>query len=580
MAKISNQAIAEILAEIGEYLEMQKVPFKPRAYEKAAEAVGAFGEDVCEFYKKGGIHALEAIPGVGASIAEKIEELVTTGKCAYFESLKKKTPVDLEGLTKVEGLGPSSVHKLYEKLKVRNLEDLEKAAKSGKIKKLEGFGAKSEENILKGIAFLKKSSGRFVLGFAMPEIRGIEERLKKLNGVEKLMVAGSVRRKKETIGDVDILIVARSPKPVMDYFVSMPEVVRVYAHGETKSAIKIRSGLDVDLRVVPPESYGAALNYFTGSKDHNVALRVLAQKKKLKLNEYGLFRGKKMIAGRTEEELYRALGMDYIEPEMRENTGEIELAQKGKLPKLVGYDELEGDLQVQTDWTDGSASIEEMARTAAKMGLSYVAITDHTKRLAMTHGLDEKRILKQMAEIDRVNKKLRASGVKCRVLKGTECDILKDGSLDLPDAVLSKLEVVGASVHSHFNLPIREQTERIVRAIENPHVDILFHPTGRLIGRRPAYEVDMEAVIRAAKATGTVLEIDAFPDRLDLRDEHIRKAVQAGVKLSIDSDAHAPAHFPYLEYGIAQARRGWATRNDIINAWDLEKMRSMLKSKR
>ena len=477
-------------------------------------------------------------------------------------------------------MGPSSVHKLYEKLKVRNLEDLEKAAKSGKIKKLEGFGAKSEENILKGIAFLKKSSGRFVLGFAMPEIRGIEERLKKLNGVEKLMVAGSVRRKKETIGDVDILIVARSPKPVMDYFVSMPEVVRVYAHGETKSAIKIRSGLDVDLRVVPPESYGAALNYFTGSKDHNVALRVLAQKKKLKLNEYGLFRGKKMIAGRTEEELYRALGMDYIEPEMRENIGEIELAQKGKLPRLLGYDELEGDLQVQTDWTDGSASIEEMARTAAKMGLSYVAITDHTKRLAMTHGLDEKRILKQMAEIDRVNKKLRASGVKCRVLKGTECDILKDGSLDLPDAVLSKLEVVGASVHSHFNLPIREQTERIVRAIENPHVDILFHPTGRLIGRRPAYEVDMEAVIRAAKATGTVLEIDAFPDRLDLRDEHIRKAVQAGVKLSIDSDAHAPAHFPYLEYGIAQARRGWATRNDIINAWDLEKMRSMLKSKR
>ncbi len=577
MAKISNQAIAEILAEIGEYLEMQKVPFKPRAYEKAAEAIRELGEDLRDLYKREGFQALEAIPGVGASIAEKIEELLKTGRLKYYEDLKKKTPVDLGELTRVEGLGPASVRKLYKKLKVRNLGDLEKAAKAGKIGVLPGFGVKSEENILKGIAFLKKSSGRFVLGFAMPQIREIEERLRKLKAVEKLIVAGSVRRKKETIGDIDILVVSENPKPVMDYFVSMPEAARVYAHGETKSAIKIKSGLDVDLRVVPPESYGAALNYFTGSKDHNVALRVLAQKKKLKLNEYGLFRGKKMIAGKTEAELYRALGMDYVEPEMRENTGEIELAQKGKLPRLLGYDELEGDLQVQTDWTDGSVSIEEMARAAAACGLRYIAVTDHTKRLAMTHGLDGKRILKQMAEIDRVNKKLRMSHVACHVLKGTECDILKDGSLDLPDAVLSKLDLVGVSVHSHFNLPIREQTERIVRAIENPHVDILFHPTGRLIGRRPAYEVDMEAVIRAAKATGTVLEIDAFPDRLDLRDEHIRKAVQAGVKLAIDSDAHAPAHLSFLEYGIAQARRGFAERKDVVNAWPVDKMLQMLK---
>jgi DNA polymerase (family 10) len=431
----------------------------------------------------------------------------------------------------------------------------------------------------------------------MPQIREIEARLTKLSGVERVVVAGSVRRRKETIGDVDILVTVqeaggkkeeKAAKSIMDYFVGMPEVVRVYAHGDTKSAVKLRSGLDVDLRVVPKGSYGAALNYFTGSKDHNVALREIAIKKGMKLNEYGLFadrRGKVrgqtrkevMIAGRTEEELYNALGMDYIEPEMREMKGEMALAQKHLLPKLIGYDELRGDLQVQTDWTDGSASILEMAKAAMAQGLQYIAITDHTKRLAMTHGLDEKRIQKQWLEIDRVNKKLQASGFKFQVLKGTECDILKDGSLDLPDSILAKLDVVGASVHSHFNLSVKEQTTRIIRAVENPNVDVLFHPTGRRIGRREAYKVDMGEIVMAAKRVGAVLEVDAYPDRLDLHDEHVRMAVKAGVKLAIDSDAHSPEHFPYLEYGIAQARRGWAKRKDVINAWPLEKMRAMLK---
>ncbi|MBU6500417.1 MAG: DNA polymerase/3'-5' exonuclease PolX [Patescibacteria group bacterium] len=572
--QITNRIIAEILSEISIYLEMQDVPFKPRAYEKVAEIIGGLEEEARDIYEKGGLKALEEIPGVGVSIAEKIEEIIKTGRCKYYEDIKKKTPVRLEEFGGIEGLGPKSIKKLYQKLGIKGIADLEKAARAGKISRLDGFGKKSEENILKGIEFVKKSGGRFVLGSVMPTIETIEERLRSLPGVEKTIVAGSTRRSKETIGDADILVVSKKPAPIMDYFVEMPEVAQVHAHGATKSSIKIKSGMDIDLRVVRANSYGAALNYFTGSKDHNVALRKIAISKGYKLNEYGLFKRKKQVAGKNEEELYKALGMDYIEPEMRENTGEIELARKHALPVLVGYNDLRGDLQVQTEWTDGSASIENMALAARKNGLEYIVITDHTKRLAMTHGLDEKRILKQMAEIDRLNKKFAG---KIKILKGSECDILKDGSLDLPDNILAKLDVVGASVHSYFNLPRAEQTARIKRAMENKNVDIIFHPTGRIINRREAYEVDMDELIKAAKKTGTIMEIDAYPDRLDLKDDHIRKCVEMGVKMSIDSDAHSPAHFPYLEYGIAQARRGWAERKDIINAWPVAKMLEFLK---
>jgi DNA polymerase (family 10) len=337
--------------------------------------------------------------------------------------------------------------------------------------------------------------------------------------------------------------------------------------------------MDVDLRVVPKESYGAALLYFTGSKDHNVVLRSLALKKGYTLNEYGLYEFKrakkgKMVAGRTEEEVYKALGMQFIPPEMRENTGEVELALAHKIPELINYDELQGDLQVQTDWTDGSASIEEMAKAALKHGLKYIAITDHTKNLAMTGGLDEKKLLKQMDEIDKLNKKFAG---KIKILKGTECDILKDGSLDIADEVLAKLDVVGVSVHSHFRLPQKEQTARVIRAMENPNADILFHPTDRIIQKREPIDVDMDAVISAAKRTKTVLEIDAYPDRTDLKDEYIRKCVEVGVKMSIDSDAHNPQHFAFLEYGISQARRGFTEKKDIINAHSWEKMLSMIK---
>lgn len=571
---VSNEAIAEILSGIAAYLEMQSVPFKPRAYEKAAEAVSGLGEELHNIYRQGGLKGLEEIPGIGISIGEKIEELLKTGRLKYYDELKRKIPVELAELRKVEGLGPKSIRKLYTKLGIKNLDDLERAVRRGKIAALDGFGKKTEENILKSIEFVRGSGGRFVLGFLMPEIRRIEEKLRGVGGVGKIIVAGSARRGKETVGDIDILATSKKPKMVMDYFVRMPEVIRVHARGETKSSVKLQSGIDVDLRVVSPESYGAALSYFTGSKDHNVALRELAMKKGLKLNEYGLFRKEKRIAGGTEEEIYTALGLEYIEPEMRENKGEIELARERKLPHLVGYKDIKGDLQVQTDWTDGSGSIEVMAREAEKRGLKYIAITDHTKRLAMTHGLDEKRIIKQMAEIDRVNKKLAG---RIKILKGTECDILKDGSMDLPDQTLSKLDVVGASIHSHFDLPRKDQVERIKKAMANPRVDILFHPTGRIVQKRKAIDIDIDEIIKTAKETRTILEIDAFPERLDLKDDHIRKCVEAGVKMSIDSDAHNPTHLNFLEYGIAQARRGWAERKDIINAWPLNKMIKMLK---
>ncbi len=575
---MNNQEIAGVLREIGEYLEMDDVPFKPRAYEKAAEVVSGMEEEVSEIYKKGGIRAIEEIPEVGISIAEKIEELIKTGKLKYYEQLKKKTPVDFPSFVGLEGLGPKSIKKLYKKLGIKNIKDLEKAAESGKIRKLEGFGKKSEEKILAGLKFVNRSKGRFLLGEALPLSETVKERLSSLAEVKKIIIAGSIRRRRDTVGDMDILVTSDNPKPIMDRFISLPEVARVLARGETKSSVKFKGGIDADLRIVKDSSYGAALNYFTGSKSHNVALRRIAMKEGWKLNEYGLFDKKgKQIAGKNEEELYKAFGMDYIEPELRENTGEIEAARAGKLPKLIRYGDLQGDLQVQTEWTDGTASIEEMAVRAAKLGLKYIAITDHTKRLAMAKGLDEKRLHDQGKEIGRVNSLLKKKGVKLTVLKGAECDVLKDGSLDLKNEALAKLDVVGVAIHSYFNLPAAEQTKRLKKAMSSPHADIVFHPTGRLINKRAPYEIDMDEIIAHAKKTKTALEADALPERLDLSDEHVRKCVEAGVRLSIDSDAHALAHLEFLPYGIAQARRGWAKKKDIVNAWPLEKMLNLLK---
>ena len=583
---LSNQEIAHILYQIGEFLEIQEVAFKPRAYERAGRAVEVMDTPVGEGYTKRGLNALENIPGVGLSIDAKIEELIITGHLKYYEEIKKKMPVDVEGLSGIEGVGPKHIKEFWQKLKIKTVEDLEKAAKNGKLRKLPRLSEKLEQKILKSLEFHKAHGKRFFIGEALPLARDIEKRLQNLKWVRHVAVAGSIRRRKETIGDGDILATSDNPQEVMDYFVSMPEVAEVLAHGETKSMVRLHNGLELDLRVVPQESFGAALQYFTGNKDHNVALRKIAIAHDWKLNEYGLFaeqrglkrgttRRERLIAGRTEEEIYAKLGLAYIEPELREMTGELKAAEADALPKLVGYVDLRGDLQVQTNWTDGVNSLGEMAEAAKRAGLKYIAITDHTKRLAMTRGLDEKRLLQQMKEIDGLNKKL--SGIT--ILKGSEVDILRDGSLDISDTVLARLDIVGASVHSYFDMSRKEMTARVARAMQNPHVDILFHPTGRVVNSRPPYEIDMEAIIKTAKKTGTVLEANAS-QRLDLKDEYIRMAVGAGVKIAIDSDAHAAPHFSFLEYGIAQARRGWAERKDVINAWPLEKMLGMLKKEK
>lgn len=574
---MTNKEIAKVLYEMSVLYEMEGVLFKPRAYEKAALGVESLDKEIEEVYKEGGTKALMEIPGVGKGIAEHFIEFLEKGHFKEYERLKKKVPVDITELAAVEGVGPRMIKVLWENLKIRNLTDLEKAARAGKIKKLPRFGEKSEQKILEGIGFLKKSGGRKVLGFILPEILELEKTIKSFPEVKNAVVCGSVRRRKETIGDIDILAVSEKPEKVMEKFVSLPLVEHIYGRGTSKTNVRLKSGLDADLRVVPKKSFGAAVNYFTGSKDHNIALREIAIKKGHKLNEYGLFKGKKIIAGENEEDLYKALGLRYIEPEIRESTGEIETARQDKLPKLVGYGDLKGDLQVQTDWTDGEDSIEDMAKAARDRGLDYIVITDHTKSLAMTGGADEKKLEKQMAAIDKINSKLKTENSKFRILKGAEVNIGKDGSLDIDDKTLAKLDVVGAAVHSHFKLSREEQTKRIIRAMGNPQVDIIFHLTGRVINRREAIALDIDKIIEAAKKTGIVLEIDAYPDRLDLKDDYIRKCVEAGVKMSIDSDAHSIQHFKYLEIGIAQARRGWATRGDIINAWPLEKMLGFIK---
>jgi DNA polymerase (family 10) len=570
---MNNQEIAKILRDIALYLEMDNVQFKPRAYEKAADSIEALEESLESIYKKDGIRGLMRISGVGEGIAEKIEELIVTGRCKTYERLKKKIPVDIESLSAIEGVGPKRIKILYQKLKVKNVSDLEKLAKTGKIAKLEGFGKKSEENILRGIEFLKKSSGRLLLGYVLPIARDIEKRLKSLKEIEEVVIGGSLRRRKETIGDIDILAISSKPEKVIDFFVKMPEVVAVYAKGPTKSTVRLKIGCDCDLRVLEQKSFGAALQYFTGNVDHNVELRKIAISKGLKLSEYGVFRGNKQIAGRTEEEVYKLLIKNWIEPELREFTGEIQAALKNKLPKIIEYGSLKGDLQTQTNWTDGQNSIKEMAEAAKKYGLEYIAITDHTKTLAMAKGLDEKRLIKQMNEIDKLNKQL--NGII--LLKGAEVNILKDGRLDINNETLKKLDIVGVSIHSNFKMPEQEITKRIISAMENENSDILFHPTGRLLKQRAPYDVDIDKIIDAAKRTGTILEIDALPDRLDLKDEHIRKAVEAGCKLVIDSDAHNTLHFKYLELGIAQARRGWAEAKDVINTKPLKEFLKMLK---
>ncbi|HJV32408.1 MAG TPA: DNA polymerase/3'-5' exonuclease PolX [Patescibacteria group bacterium] len=574
MKPLSNAEIAAHLKETGLLYAMLGVQFKPRAYERAAEETASFGQEISALFKEKGEKGLREIPGVGPGIAEHVASLLETGTFAEYEKLKKKMPIDVLGLTRVEHVGPKTALLLYKALGVKDVTDLERAAKAGKIAGVPGLGKKTEENILKGVGFVKSDTGRKVLGHVLPLALEIEAALRKIPGVRHAAAAGSVRRRQETIGDLDFLVTTSKPEAAMDEFSHHREVAGVLERGPTKMVVRLRNGMHADLRVIDDASYGAALQYFTGSKDHNVLVRTLAIKKGLKLNEYGLWKGKTRVAARTEEEVYKKLGLPCFEPELRTAEGEIEAAKAKKLPKLIPYGSVRGDLQVQTSWTDGSATIAEMAAEAKKLGLDYMAVTDHTKALAMVGGLDEKRLAKQGKEIDRLN----ASSRGFRTLKGTECDILKDGRMDLNDAALASLDFVGASVHSHFNLPEAAQTARVIAAMKNPHVDCVFHPTGRVIGQRPPYAVDILAILKAAKATGTALEIDAYPDRSDLRDEHVRMAVKLGVKLIIDTDAHHPSHLQYLDLGIAIARRGWAEKKDVLNTRPLKEFLKWLRT--
>ena len=552
---------------------MKGVEFKPRAFEKAGHSIESLNEEVESIYKKDGVKGLLQIPGVGRGIAEKIEEYLKSGRVKDYEKLKKEMPVDVSGLTAIEGVGPKTIKILYQKLKIKNAGDLEKAARAGKLKKLPRFGEKMEQKILKGIDFQKSSAGRMNIGEALPLARKIINYLKYVPGVEKIEPAGSLRRWQESVGDLDFLAISSKPELVMNKFVSMPEVEHVYARGDTKSMVRLKSGIDADLRVLPNESFGAALQYFTGSKDHNVEVRKIAIKYGYKLNEYGLFKGKKAVAAADEKEIYKKLGLDWMPPELRLAYGEIEAAQKHKLPKLIGYGDLKGDLQTQTSWTDGANAIEEMAKEAKRLGHEYICITDHTKGLAMTGGSDEKKLSRQAGEIDRLNKEI--SGIE--ILKGAEVNISKDGSLDIADEALAKLDFAGAAIHSHFGLSEAEQTERLQKAMRNPHIDIIFHPTGRVPMRREPIKLDFEAVFKEAARSGTMLEINAHPWRLDLHGELVREAKKYGVKFMINTDAHSVGDLSYLEYGIAQARRGWAEKKDIINTFPLKKLLELLK---
>jgi DNA polymerase (family 10) len=563
-----NSEIADIFYEMADLLEMQGVQWKPRAYRNAARAVDA-AEDIEIVLQKGGKKALMEIPGIGEALAGKIIEYIQTGKIKEYERLTGKLPEGVHAMMHIMGVGPKKAWRLYKELGIKGVDELEKACKKGKLRELKGFGAKTEEDILKGIATLRTGQERILLGKAWIISQEIISRLKKLREVRAITPAGSLRRMQETIGDIDILVISTNPEKVMNAFTTMPDVVRVLAKGSTKSSVQLRDGINADVRVLEPKSFGAALQYFTGSKDHNIAVRQIAIKKGMKLSEYGLFRKNRQIAGKTEEEVYKKLGLGYIEPELRQNTGEIEAAKAGKLPKIIGYSSIKGDLHTHTEYSDGINTPEEMIQAAIRAGYDYIAITDHSKSEHIAHGMEEKRLLKYINEINRLKKKYDG---KIAVLCGSEVNIMNDGSLDYAKKLLGQLDWVVAAVHSGFKTPKDIMTKRIITALESGNMHVLAHPTGRLIGAREPYAVDIEKVIQAAKDNGVALEINAFPARLDLKDAHIRIAVEAGAKLCIGTDSHNTNHLPFMKFGIAQARRGWAEEKDIINTLPWKKL--------
>jgi DNA polymerase (family 10) len=565
-----NSRVAEIFTAIAEILELRgENPFRIRAYQRAARTVEGYTKDVAALSPED----LLKLPGVGKDLASKIQEIAQTGSLKEYESLRTEVPAGILSLISVPGLGPKTARLFYEKLKVTDMDQLEKMAREGKLSGLPGIKRKTEENILKGIEAFRRHRERRPLGLMLPVAEEIIAHLKASAPVRRLSAAGSIRRHSDTVKDIDILCTSSHPEKTMDVFTSMDSVSDVLMRGTTRSSVTLTDGVQVDLRVVEEASFGSALSYFTGSRAHNIRLREIAVKRGLKLNEYGLFKGSKRIAGGREEEIYEVLGLPFIPPELREDTGEVEAAQAGKLPKLVELKDIRGDLHVHTSRSDGKNTLEEIARAARERGYGYVAVTDHSKGLGIAGGLTEEELLDEIREIDALNKRLRGF----RLLKGVEVDIRGSGHLDLKDEALRKLDLVVASIHSGFTQPSARLTARLVAAMENPLVKIIAHPTGRLLGKRDPYEVDMERVLQAAKETGTALELNAYPMRLDLKDTHVRAAREMGIPVVISTDAHLVSQFDFMAYGVSTARRGWLEKENILNTSSLPVLLKNLK---
>lgn len=568
----SNADIARLFNRLADLLEIDDAnPFRVRAYRNAARTIRAQTRGMADMVARD--EDLSRLPDIGDDIAAKIETIVESGRLPDLEEIETRVPGELSDMMHIEGLGPKRVKTLYEELQISGLDDLEQAARAGRIRALSGFGRKTEETILRRVEAWSGREQRTLLaeaeGVAEPLLAYLEES----KGVKRLTIAGSYRRRKETVGDLDILATAKKGSDIVDRFIAYEDVAEVVSHGTTRSTVHLKSGMQVDLRVVPGVSYGAALHYFTGSKSHNIALRTIAQKHELKINEYGVYKGDDRVAGKTEEEVYKHFGLAWIPPELRENHGEIEAARDEKLPDLVTIKDIRGDLQMHTTESDGHTSLEEMARAAADIGYDYIAITDHSRHVTVANGLDEKRLRAQIETIDRLNEKLE----DIVVLKSIEVDILEDGALDLPDSVLKELDLTVCSIHSGFKLPRKKQTERVLRAMDNRYFNIFAHPTGRLINERDPYDIDLEPIMQAAKKCGCFLEVNAQPVRLDLNDDACRMARDMGLKLAISTDAHSAEGLVNMRFGVDQARRGWLEPDDVINTRSLTALRKLLK---
>ena len=563
-----NKELARIFDRIADALEFKGANvFKVVAYRKAARVLDELVEDIEEIHKAG---KLQQLSGIGAGIAKKIDEYLRTGKMKKYEEATKGIPVSLLDMLDIQNLGPKTLALVNRKLKVKNLSDLKRVIEDGSLAKLPQMGEKKVENIKKGIELYERAQARLSIALAQKIASEVVDYLKRSAKIEEISPAGSLRRWKETIGDIDILATGRDGAKIIKTFTKFPGTERILAAGDTKGSIIVEGGIQVDLRIVPRKSYGSALQYFTGSKAHNVHLRNIAKQKGMKLSEYGLFKGRRIRAGKKEEDIYKALGLDYIPPELREDRGEIEQAQMHKLPKLVEAKDIKGDLHIHSKYSDSNATIEQLARTAEGLGYEYILISDHSRSARYAHGLELKRLYKQWEEIERLNRKF----IRIKILKGIEVDILKDGRLDFPDKVLKELDLVIASIHQGFTKSV---TERLCSAMDNPYVDIIGHPTGRLISSREGYQVDIHRVIEYAAKTKTWLELNAYWDRLDLNDINLRTARELGVKISIGTDAHSIEGLSWMKFGIATARRGWLEPEDVVNTYSVDRLLKMRK---